>query len=84
LDWNSTRNKGYISAGDESESVSKTLEYAYDDWCIARMAEAMGKDSLATVFYKRSENWKNLFDPETGFFRARVNNGWFSPLNPKK
>jgi predicted alpha-1,2-mannosidase len=78
------KKQGYISAGDESESVSKTLEYAYDDWCIARMAEAMGKDSLATVFYKRSENWKNLFDPETGFFRARVNNGWFSPFKPEE
>ena len=78
------KKQGYIGAGDESESVSKTLEYAYDDWCIARMAEAMGKDSLATVFYERSENWKNLFDPETGFFRARVNNGWFSPFKPEE
>lgn len=78
------KKQGYISATDESESVSKTLEYAYDDWCIARMAEDMGKDSLAAVFYKRSENWKNLFDPETGFFRARVNNGWFAPFKPEE
>jgi len=78
------KKNGYISAGEESESVSKTLEYAYDDWCIATMAEAMGKDSLATVFYKRSENWKNLYDPETGFFRARVNNGWFAPFLPEE
>lgn len=78
------KKKGYISAGDESESVSKTLAYAYDDWCIATMAEAMGEDSLASIFYKRSENWKNLFEPETGFFRARVNNGWFSPFKPEE
>ncbi len=78
------KKNGYISAGDESESVSKTLEYAYDDWCIATMAEAMGKDSLAQVFYLRSESWKNLFDPESGFFRARVNNGWFAPFKPEE
>ncbi len=78
------KKNGYIAAGDESESVSKSLEYAYDDWCIATMAEAMGKDSLANVFYKRSENWKNLLDPTTGFFRARVNNGWFGPFMPEE
>lgn len=78
------KKNGYISAGDESESVSKTLEYAFDDWCIATMAKAMGKDSLANVFFARSENWKNLFDYQTGFFRARVNNGWFSPFLPEE
>ena len=78
------KKQGYISAGDESESVSKTLEYAYDDWCIATMAEALGDTILAKSFYKRSENWKNLFDAETGFFRARVNNGWFSPFLPEE
>lgn len=59
--------------------MSRTLEYAYDDWCIAKMAKAMGKDSLASVFFARASNWRNLFDPETGFFRARYNGGFKSP-----
>ncbi|MEO8733277.1 MAG: GH92 family glycosyl hydrolase, partial [Flavobacteriales bacterium] len=76
------RKQGYISSEDQSESVSRTLEYAYDDWCIARMAQAMGKDSLATAFYTRASNWRNLFDPSTGFFRARYNGGFVSPFDP--
>jgi predicted alpha-1,2-mannosidase len=78
------KKQGCINAGDESESVSKTLEYAYDDWCIAEMASDLNKKETANEFYKRSENWKNLFDPQTSFFRARVNNGWFSPFKPEE
>jgi hypothetical protein len=78
------KKQGCINAGDESESVSKTLEYAYDDWCIAEMASDLNKKETANEFYKRSENWKNLFDPLTSFFRARVNNGWFSPFKPEE
>ncbi|MEZ4951150.1 MAG: GH92 family glycosyl hydrolase [Saprospiraceae bacterium] len=73
---------GYISSEKEAESVSKTLEYSYNDWCIAQMAKAMGKDEIAQTFSTRSNNWKNLFDPSTGFFRAKKNNFWFSPFNP--
>lgn len=76
------RERGYISSEDEPESVSRTLEYAYDDWCIARMAEAMGKNDIATRFYDRSRNWQNVFDPETKFFRARRNGGFVSPFDP--
>jgi predicted alpha-1,2-mannosidase len=76
--------QGFIAAGDDAESVSKTLEYAYDDWCIATMAEGMGRHDEAETFYRRSEYWKNLFDPESGFFRARVNNGWFGPFRPEE
>lgn len=76
------RAQGYISSEDQSESVSRTLEYAYDDWCIARMAQAMGKDSLASVFFGRSANWRNLYDPNTGFFRARRNGGFREPFDP--
>jgi len=79
---NAYRAKGYISSEDQSESVSKTLEYAYDDWCIAQMANAMGKDSLADEFYRRSRSWQNLFDPETRFFRARRNGGFIEPFDP--
>ncbi|MGV9013965.1 MAG: GH92 family glycosyl hydrolase [Flavobacteriales bacterium] len=79
---NALRAKGYISSEDQSESVSRTLEYAYDDWCIATMAKAMGKDSLATVFFSRASNWRNVFDPESGFFRARHNGGFKGPFDP--
>lgn len=58
---------GYIPADCEGESVSKTLEYAYDDWCIAVMAEKMGKNDIADEYYKRAQYYKNLYDNETQF-----------------
>ena len=73
--------KGYISMGDEPESVSKLLEYCYDDWCIGSMAERIG-DPRAKEFYSRALHYKNIFDPETGFMRGR-NNGMFQfPFDP--
>ena len=71
------RRYGYIPAGLDGASVSKTLEYAYDDWTIARMAEAMGREETATRFYRRADSWRNLFDPVTGFLRARNADGSF-------
>ncbi|MBK6832344.1 MAG: GH92 family glycosyl hydrolase [Flavobacteriales bacterium] len=76
------RERGYISSEDEPESVSRTLEYAYDDWCIARFAEAIGKTDVAERFHARSRNWQNLFDPNTKFFRARRNGGFVEPFDP--
>ncbi len=78
------KRQGHIGAGDEAESVSKTLEYAYDDWCIAEMAKAMGRDSIAVIFYKRAQYYKNLFDPKTGFFRAKMNGCWQAPFDPRE
>jgi len=75
---------GYIAADAEGESVSKTLEYAYDDWCIARMAEKMGKKDVAAEFYRRAQYYKNLYDPETKFFRGRKNGGFVTPFDPKQ
>ncbi|MDB2463202.1 GH92 family glycosyl hydrolase [Flavobacteriaceae bacterium] len=66
----------------ESESVSKTLEYAYDDWTIAQMAKALGQNEDYNAFIKRAQNYKSVFDPQTGFMRARHYNGWFSPFDP--
>lgn len=74
----SYREKGYIAAGDEAESVSKTLEYAYDDWCIAQMALINGEKELYQKYIKRAQNYKNLFNPETGFMQAKMN-GAFAP-----
>ncbi len=73
---------GYISSEDESESVSKTLEYAYDDWCIAQFASSIGKNDEYKYFIKRGQNYKNVFDASTGFMRARTNGGWFNPFDP--
>ena len=75
---------GYIPADMEGESVSTTLEDAYDDWCIARMAEKMGKQDIADEFYKRAQYYKNLYDPETKFFRGRQNGGFVSPFDPRQ
>jgi predicted alpha-1,2-mannosidase len=74
--------KGYIPADKEGESVSKTLEYAYDDWCIAMMAKKMGKEDDYRTFIARAQYYKNIFDPSTGFFRAKANETWFSPFEP--
>ena len=78
------KEKGYIEVEDEAESVSKTLEYAYDDWCIAAMAELLNKKDDYDYFSKRAQSWKNVFDPETGFMRPRKNGGWLSPFDPKE
>lgn len=73
---------GYIPMEEESESVSKTLEYAYDDWTIAIMAKEMGRDDVYEKYLKRAQYYKNVFDPETHFMRARFRNTWFSPFDP--
>ena len=73
---------GFVAVEAESESVSKTLEYAYDDWTIAQMAKAMGKTDVYETYLKRAQSYKNHFDPSTGFMRARFRNTWFSPFDP--
>ncbi|MGC8864565.1 MAG: GH92 family glycosyl hydrolase [Bacteroidales bacterium] len=69
--------QGYISAQTSGVSVSTTLEYAYDDWTLARMAESLGNDSLTRFFYARSKNYRNVFDYETRFMRPKLRNGHF-------
>ncbi|MCH9659639.1 MAG: GH92 family glycosyl hydrolase, partial [Bacteroidetes bacterium] len=73
---------GFIPVEEESESVSKTLEYAYDDWTIAQMAKAMNKTDLSSQFLARAQSYKNLFNPETGFLQGRFRNTWFGPFDP--
>lgn len=74
---------GYVPIDKEPEGASKTLEYAYDDWSIARMAKAMGRNDIAATFDKRAGNWRNAYDPKTGFMRARKTDGAFrEPFNP--
>lgn len=61
----------------ENWSLSKTLEYAYDDYCIARMAEKLGKKEIADEFYKRSQNYRNVYNPATSFMQPRDDKGKF-------
>ncbi len=77
------REYGYIPADLENESVSKTLEYCYDDWCIAQMAMILGKEEEYDQYIKRSAYYKNLFDAETGFIRGKLSDGrWKIPFDP--
>jgi predicted alpha-1,2-mannosidase len=78
----SYQTNGFIPAEDESESVSKTLEYAYDDWCIAQMAKNLGKQDDHDHFIERAQYYKNLFDPETRFIRGKRNGMFVSPFDP--
>ncbi|WP_297126677.1 GH92 family glycosyl hydrolase [uncultured Porphyromonas sp.] len=74
---------GFIPANTHNESVSCTLEYAYDDWCIARMAEALGETEIADTYYQRAQNYTHLFDGSTKFFRGRHEDGsWGADFDP--
>ena len=79
------KEKGYVPYdvrdpyNNDNWALSRTLEYAYDDHCIARMAEAMGHDSIAEVFYRRARNWRNVYNPRTTFMQPRNSDGEFQP-----
>ena len=74
---------GYVPFDRERESVSKTLEYAYDDYCIAQLAKKLGKNGDYHYFMKRAMSYKNVFDPSTGYMRGKDSNGiWRVPFNP--
>jgi predicted alpha-1,2-mannosidase len=76
---------GYVPFDLDGEGASKTVEYAYDDWTIARMARAMGRDGIAATFEKRAQNWRNVFDAKTGFVRPRLADGSFlDPFDPTR
>ena len=73
--------QGYIPSNIKRESVSCTLEYAYDDWAIARMAQAMGRDDVFGEYARRALNYVNVFDGSTCFFRGRRSDGnWSAPF----
>lgn len=84
LGMKSYKSCGIIFANEEGESVSKLLEYAYDDWCIAQMAKSLNKMDDYKIFSERAQAYKNLLDPSTGFMRARMQNLWFSPFEPSE
>ncbi len=68
---------GFVSEDKSSSSVSKTLEYAYDDWCISQMAKHIGDTKIAEEFAKRSEYYKNVYDAKSGYMRPKLSNGNF-------
>jgi len=76
------KSQGFIPADLEHEAVSKTLEYAYDDWCIAQIAKDLGKDEDYKYFINRAQFYKNAFDTETGFMRGKKNGKFVTPFNP--
>ena len=82
LGLDSYKNFGFIPVEKESESVSKTLEYAYDDWTIAQMAKSLGKEYDYKTYSERAQYYKNVFDPSTQFMRGRFRNTWFAPFDP--
>ena len=69
---------GYLST-DHNESVSHTLDYAYSDFCIANCAEKLGQNDIAETYRTSSQNYRHLFDAETGYMRARDSQGNFRP-----
>ena len=76
------RRLGYVPA-EVDQSVSRTLEYAYDDWCIAQVARKAGRMDVYARYAARAGNYRHLFDPATGFFRARTGAGaWIAPFDP--
>ena len=70
------KNRGYISSFEEPESVSKTLEYSYNDWCIYKMAEYLNDSNFTTQYIDRSQSYKNLFNKNTGLMQPKTNGNW--------
>jgi predicted alpha-1,2-mannosidase len=75
---------GFIPIESEHESVSKTLEYAFDDWCIAQFAKTLDQKDIYKTYLIRSQAYKHLLDQGTGFMRPRYNNAWKKPFDPKE
>ena len=74
---------GYMPADKIQQSVAKSLEVAIDDWCVAAVAQKLGKTEDAAYFTKRSESYRAYFDKETRFMRGKLSNGqWTTPFDP--
>lgn len=76
--------KGFLEIDDESESVSKSLEYGYDNWCIAQIAKQLDKKEDVDLYLKRSLAYKNLFNKTNGFICPRRNGNWLIPFYPSE
>ena len=76
------RDNGLVLAEMDHESVSKTLEYALDDWCIAQVARVASSRQTEAEYLRRSQYWRNVYDSSTGFMRPRFNGVWVDPFDP--
>ena len=77
--------KGYVPVDVDGEGVSKTLEYAFDDWSISRAAARLGRVDVAQRFARRAQNWRNVFDVASGWARPRLASGaWREPFDPAR
>lgn len=76
--------KGMIESNDESESVSKMLEYSYDDWCIADFARSTGNVTDYKYYSQRAQYYKNIFNMQSGFMQPRLNGDWLKPFDPRE
>lgn len=74
---------GFVPGDKENESVSKTLEYAYDDWCIAMFARAIGNKDVYKEYIQRAQSYKNIMD-QSGFMHGRMNGGFATPFSPRE
>jgi len=84
LPEDSTETVGMVDHFEKRQAVALTLEHSYDDWCLAQLAQATGKNEDYTYFLKRSENYRNVFNPETGFFAPKMADGkWIEPFDPQ-
>ncbi len=81
-------NRGYVpedipGKGGHRQGAAMTLEYAYEDWCLAQLARSLGKSEDADYFTKRSQNYRNVWDAKTGWMRPRTKEGgWYEPFTP--
>lgn len=81
--WESYNKLGYIPYPDYSQAVAMTLEYAYDDYCAMRLAESLGETKQANFFRESARNYRNVYDPVSGFMRPRMVSGkWHEPFDP--
>jgi predicted alpha-1,2-mannosidase len=78
------RDHGHLGVEACSESVSKNLEYAYDDWCIAQTAKIRGDSVAYRQYLQRSGSWRNLLDSASGMMRPRQNGQWLTPFDPRE
>lgn len=78
------RDQGFISSGDEPESVSKTLEYSYNEFCIAQLAKAIRDKASERDYKTRAFNFLNVYDASTKFMRARNGGFWHEPFDPSE
>lgn len=73
-----------VQSFEKRQSVAVTLEHSYDDWCLAQLAKALGKNTDYDYFMKRSKNYRNVFNPATGFMAPKMANGkWIEPFDPQ-